>query len=191
MQYESNGRENMKDKLKNYIEASICPQFFYEEKLPHLWLFSLILPALTGLLSLLCVGLDKFFSGLCSASNVVELALLGLALGVCSVFFRAAVIKVISLFTSDAVAFPELSYAIGASFGVPLFLSVVAAVLRLAFAFNVSGAFLFVIALTQLIPLYYLMIYLNLGGIKKRKMIALASVTAIGVVQLFVLWLIL
>lgn len=180
----------MREKLKNYIQAGICPQFFYEEKLPHLWLFSLILPALTSILSLLCVGLDKYSYGLCGAADVVELSLLGLALGVCSVFFRAAVIKIISLFTSDAVSFQELSYAIGASFGVPLTVSFVGAVLRIAFSLDVSGAFLLVTALTQLIPLYYLLIYLNLGGIKKRKMISLFTVTAVGAVHLFVIWLI-
>lgn len=71
----------MREKLRNYIEASICPQFFYEEKLPHLWLFSLILPALTGLFSMLSVGLDRYSAGLCGADNVVEVSLLGLALG--------------------------------------------------------------------------------------------------------------
>ena len=180
----------MREKLKNYIVASICPQFFYEEKLPHLWLFSLILPALTGLLSLLCVGLDKYSYGLCDVANVVELSLLGLALGVCSVFFRATVIKVISVFTSDSVAFQELSYAIGASFGVPLVIAFVGTILRAVFSLDTSGAFLLVTALTQLIPLYYLMIYLNLGGIKKRKMISLLTVTAVGAIQLFAIWLI-
>ena len=159
----------MREKLRNYIEASICPQFFYEEKLPHLWLFSLILPALTGLFSMLSVGLDRYSAGLCGADNVVEVSLLGLALGVCSVFFRAAVIKIISVFTADSVAFQELSYAIGASFGVPLFISFIGFVLRVVFSLDVSGAFLLVVSLTQLIPLYYLMIYLNLGGIKKTE----------------------
>lgn len=179
----------MREKLRNYIEASICPQFFYEEKLPHLWLFSLILPALTGLFSMLSVGLDRYSAGLCGADNVVEVSLLGLALGVCSVFSRAAVIKIISVFTADSVAFQELSYAIGASFGVPLFISFISFVLRVVFSLDASGAFLLVVSLTQLIPLYYLMIYLNLGGIKKRKMTALLTVTAVGIVQLFVLWL--
>ena len=132
----------MREKLRNYIEASICPQFFYEEKLPHLWLFSLILPALTGLFSMLSVGLDRYSAGLCGADNVVEVSLLGLALGVCSVFFRAAVIKIISVFTTDSVAFQELSYAIGASFGVPLFISFIGFVLRVVFSLDVSGAFL-------------------------------------------------
>ncbi len=181
----------MREKLRNYIEASICPQFFYEEKLPHLWLLSLVLPALTGFFSMLCAGLDRYYAELCGVADVVKISLLGLALGVCSVFFRASVIKIISAFTGDTVAFQELSYAIGASFGFPLLISFTGFVLRLAFSLNVSGVFLLVTALIQLIPVYYLMIYLNLGGIKKRKIISLATIVGIGAVQLIVLRLLL
>lgn len=181
----------MKKKIMNYIEANICPQFFYEEKLNPIWYLSLILPAVTGLLFCLTVGLDRYFEGIASVSSVVIGSFFGVVLGLLTVFFRSIVIKGVSAFTGDKVHFQELSYAIGASMGFPFLFSLIGFLCRVFFSFHTAGAFCLCGSLVSLIPLYYLMLYLNLGGIKKRKAIALSTVAAVGAVQLLVLRLIL
>lgn len=173
----------MDNKLMLFLKAAVQPQKMLHKDSVMKSLLGTLLPMATLTLFFLQVGLDKKNIGIATNESIAVSCIFGALSAAAFIFIAAGIINAAAFFTHVKISYPDLAFTSGFIFEIPFVINLIGTLCNLVLRKGTSLTFGVTGLLMMILPLYYLIVSINLLGTKYRKYFAVtlsAVICAIG-----------
>ena len=169
----------MDHKIMCLLKSAVQPQKMLNQDSIIKSLMGTLLPMITLALFFLQIGLDKKSIGLSDKGKIAISCILGALSAIVFILIAAGIIKIFALITKTNVPYTDLIFAIGFIFEIPFVINLIGVICNLVLGKNTSLSFGITGLLMMILPMFYLIMSINLLGTKYRKYFAVILSTFI------------
>ena len=166
------------------LKAAVQPQLMLRKVSGFKQFLSIFIPMATMALFFAQAERDKHTIGLSDLKTALIHEVIGILSAIAFLFLAAFLIGILARLTKTRISYLDLVYTTGFAFEIPLVINLIGLACNVILEKGTTLTFGITGILLMILPLYYLILSINLCGTKYRKYFALATSTLICAIGL-------